>query len=323
MTCPSQPVQFVLLNLHPPWDVMQCKEYHYDGMPSEALSRFLQGKLQDKKRRLSQKVTPVTQMRKSVTRRSLCPMNFPVTLCIIRHISLGKRGDTGENRAQGNRMGNPAHLPAFSLRSACRSLAHPGPGRTYPAADGAHATKSGCRRACDSGTVSYQRPDGVLSAHCSGDNRRIPFLPMGSTSAQFCRYSDRFNGTILGWTCRRVECNPETDGKASPVCKSSGQAAGEFLFLCFFLRVISCLPGDVVTMYLGATKTPFWKNLLAGSLGLLPGMVLATFMGESVQQPQSPMFWICGGLMSTFAALSAGLYYWYRRTMKRRQESTE
>lgn len=113
MTSPSQPVQFVLLNLHSPWDVMQYKEYHYDGMPGEALSGFLQGKLQDKKRRLSQKVTPVTQMRKSVTRRSLCPMNFPVTLCIIRHISLGKRGDTGENRAQGNRMENPAHLPAF------------------------------------------------------------------------------------------------------------------------------------------------------------------------------------------------------------------
>lgn len=100
------------------------------------------------------------------------------------------------------------------------------------------------------------------------------------------------------------------------------QQANSF-FLCFFLRVISCLPGDVVTMYLGATKTPFWKNLLAGSLGLLPGMVLATFMGESVQKPQSPMFWICGGLMAAFAALSAGLYYWYRRTMKRRQESTE
>lgn len=67
------------------------------------------------------------------------------------------------------------------------------------------------------------------------------------------------------------------------------QQANSF-FLCFFLRVISCLPGDVVTMYLGATKTPFWKNLLAGSLGLLPGMVLATFMGESVQQPHLPCF---------------------------------
>ena len=34
------------------------------------------------------------------------------------------------------------------------------------------------------------------------------------------------------------------------------------IFLCFFLRVISCLPGDLVTMYLGATHTPFFHNLL-------------------------------------------------------------
>lgn len=160
----------------------------------------------------------------------------------------------------------------FSLRSACRSLAHPGPGRTYPAADGAHATKSGCRRACDSGAVSYQRPDGVLSAHCSGDNRRISFLPMGSTSAQFCRYSDRFNGTILGWTCRRVECNPETDGEASPVCKSSGQAAGEFLFSLLFLachqlfarrcgyHVSGCNKNTILEKSSGGKSGPFARD---------------------------------------------------------------
>lgn len=84
-------------------------------------------------------------------------------------------------------------------------------------------------------------------------------------------------------------------------------------FLCFFLRAISCLPGDLVTMYLGATKTPFWKNLMAGALGILPGMILATFMGEGMQDPYSPMFWISAGLTIVLAALSALFYSLYRR----------
>lgn len=85
------------------------------------------------------------------------------------------------------------------------------------------------------------------------------------------------------------------------------------LFLCFFLRVISCLPGDLVTMYFGATETPFWQNLLGGALGILPGMVLATLMGSSIQEPSSPIFWISTLLTVTLSVLSAALYYAYQR----------
>lgn len=88
------------------------------------------------------------------------------------------------------------------------------------------------------------------------------------------------------------------------------------LFLCFFLRVISCLPGDLVTMYFGATGTPFWQNLLGGVLGILPGMVLATLMGSSIQDPSSPIFWISALLAVTLSVLSAALYYVYQRRAK-------
>ena len=90
-------------------------------------------------------------------------------------------------------------------------------------------------------------------------------------------------------------------------------------FLCFFLRAISCLPGDLVTMYLGATKTPFWKNLVGGVLGVLPGMILATFLGESIQDPRSPMFWLSAGLMVILAALSALVYSLYRRRIRKKR----
>lgn len=89
-------------------------------------------------------------------------------------------------------------------------------------------------------------------------------------------------------------------------------------FLCFFLRVISCLPGDIVTMYLGATHTPFSHNLLGGTLGILPGMILATFMGVNIQDPSSPAFWISAALSVGLTVLSIVLYYVYLKRQKGR-----
>lgn len=102
-----------------------------------------------------------------------------------------------------------------------------------------------------------------------------------------------------------------------------GKQQNNALFLCFFLRIISCLPGDVVTMYLGATKTPFWKNVIAGTLGVLPGMILATLMGNSIQDPSSPAFWVSAILMVTFAALSVLLYYLYRRRVEKKNNGSK
>lgn len=99
-----------------------------------------------------------------------------------------------------------------------------------------------------------------------------------------------------------------------------GKQQDNALFLCFFLRIISCLPGDVVTMYLGATRIAFWKNLLAGAAGVLPGMILATLMGNSIQDPQSPAFWFSTILMVTLSALSFLLYYARRRKIKKENQ---
>lgn len=91
-------------------------------------------------------------------------------------------------------------------------------------------------------------------------------------------------------------------------------------FLCFFLRVISCLPGDLVTMYFGATHTLFSHNLLGGALGILPGMILATFMGLNIQDPSSPAFWISAALSVGLAVLSTVLYYAYLKRQKEKED---
>ncbi|MGM9614768.1 MAG: TVP38/TMEM64 family protein [Oscillospiraceae bacterium] len=85
-------------------------------------------------------------------------------------------------------------------------------------------------------------------------------------------------------------------------------------FLSFFLRLVGGLPGDVVTMYLGATKIPYYQNLIGGVLGVLPRMTLATVLGSSIQDPGSPIFWISGGLTLVLSAASMGGYYHYRRS---------
>ena len=74
-------------------------------------------------------------------------------------------------------------------------------------------------------------------------------------------------------------------------------------------------------MYLGATHTSFWQNLLGGTLGILPGMILATFMGVSIQNPSSPAFWISATLSVGLAVLSTGLYYVWLKRQKGKEDS--
>lgn len=96
-----------------------------------------------------------------------------------------------------------------------------------------------------------------------------------------------------------------------------GKQQDNALFLCFFLRSLSFLPGNVVTMYFGATKIPFWKNFAGGIIGLLPETVLVTFMGGNIKNPESPAFWVSAILMLTLMGLSLLLYYAYRKHLQK------
>jgi len=84
-------------------------------------------------------------------------------------------------------------------------------------------------------------------------------------------------------------------------------------FLCFFLRVTSCLPSDLLGMYFGATRTPFWRYLIAGTLGILPGMIPATLIGDAITDPTSPMFIVSVVSTVVLSVLSAVWYYFYQK----------
>lgn len=96
--------------------------------------------------------------------------------------------------------------------------------------------------------------------------------------------------------------------------------ANNSFFKAFFLRVIAILPGDAISMYLGATKLPFGVYLLGSFLGTFPSMVAATLVGTSITDPTSPMFWI--SIISTVSiSLISVLIYWI--WSKHRKEETK
>lgn len=112
--------------------------------------------------------------------------------------------------------------------------------------------------------------------------------------------------------------------KKHPKLAEIVDAQGEnSFFMTFFLRVISCLPGDAVSMYLGTTGIPLEKYLLASYLGSLPGMVAATLLGMSITDPTSPMFWVSIGLTVGISIISFLVYFIWRKTRKRKGVSDE
>ena len=80
----------------------------------------------------------------------------------------------------------------------------------------------------------------------------------------------------------------------------------------FMLRACCVPPADIVTMYLGATGMPFGTNVIGGVLGSFPGMVLTTFLGANIRNPESPAFWKALALNVAWVILS-GLGFWLFR----------
>lgn len=82
---------------------------------------------------------------------------------------------------------------------------------------------------------------------------------------------------------------------------------------CFMLRACSVPPADIVTMYLGATGMPFLTSVIGGVLGYFPGMVLTTFLGANIRNPESPAFWKALALNVAWVILSGLGFYLFKK----------
>ena len=76
------------------------------------------------------------------------------------------------------------------------------------------------------------------------------------------------------------------------------------------------LPGDAVSMHLGAIKIPFTKYLFGSLLGIFPGIITSTLIGTSITDPASPMFWVSIILTVAISICSFWFYYFWRRRKK-------
>lgn len=101
--------------------------------------------------------------------------------------------------------------------------------------------------------------------------------------------------------------------KLKEICDRQGQNP---VFISFLLRTFSFLPGDAVSLYLGATGIPFPYYLAGGVLGTALGVVLSTVLGFSITEPDSPAFWLSASLMAIMAVIS---FLFYLRHNKRKE----
>lgn len=91
------------------------------------------------------------------------------------------------------------------------------------------------------------------------------------------------------------------------------------VYFVFFLRIINCLPYDIVSMYAGASRIK-WKNYVIGSmLGTLPGMICSTITGLAMDDPTSPAFIASLAINVVMSVLFGVKYLLYIR--KRSKES--
>jgi uncharacterized membrane protein YdjX (TVP38/TMEM64 family) len=87
-------------------------------------------------------------------------------------------------------------------------------------------------------------------------------------------------------------------------------------FYSFILRVINILPCDIVSIYLGALRTPYLNYLAGCILGYLPYIVAVTVMGTSISDPGSPKFIISLVSALVITAASLIIYKIYRTRLK-------
>ena len=117
-----------------------------------------------------------------------------------------------------------------------------------------------------------------------------------------------WNGSLSGG--KSVEHIMEKYPKAASLLERQRNHHG---FVSFFLRVIHCLPGDLVSMYLGAIKTPYGKFLLGSLLGAAPAVIAETWIGTSVQEQNWEMLaWSIGASLGV-AIISTVCYTIYQK----------
>ena len=88
-------------------------------------------------------------------------------------------------------------------------------------------------------------------------------------------------------------------------------------FLSMIIRLMGCLPGDVVSMYFGASGIRYREYIMGTLTGLAPSVIVFTIMGMSADDVTSPAFIISAGC-EILSALCSIIWFicWNRKRKK-------
>lgn len=73
------------------------------------------------------------------------------------------------------------------------------------------------------------------------------------------------------------------------------------------VRIISIVPLDLVSLYMGAVRVNYPQYLLGSTLAFIPTMILLTIMGQNAVDPGSPQF-ILAACFEALYMLASGIF---------------
>ena len=79
-------------------------------------------------------------------------------------------------------------------------------------------------------------------------------------------------------------------------------------FYAYLLRIVSVLPIDIVGLFLGSLGMHYWPYMVGSLLGMLPGMVIHTFIGTAINK-RSLAILIGACLLSLLLTIGSYLFY--------------
>lgn len=88
-------------------------------------------------------------------------------------------------------------------------------------------------------------------------------------------------------------------------------------FISFILRAVSCLPADIVSLYLGSIKIRYVPYAVWGLIGTLPGLIPATVAGAKITDPTSTAF-IVSVILTVLSSVGSIIIY---RIYKKRKST--
>ncbi len=85
------------------------------------------------------------------------------------------------------------------------------------------------------------------------------------------------------------------------------------LFISFFVRLLGILPGDLVSIYLGACGISYGKYITGSLIGLFPSVLSFSVMGMSANDVTSPEFIISAAFKIGLKVFSIIIYFVWRK----------